>query len=132
MELDDSLDWSFGRQAALQLGTASLEAGSFSDAAAVSRTALDHDAADAAFWNLLGLSLQASGEVVEARDAFLKACHHDDARAEYRNNLGRAYAAVGDLPRAEQEFVHALTLEPELPAAQANLAQVRKLLRAER
>lgn len=132
MELDDSLDWGFGRQAALHLGMASLEAESFADAAAVSRLALDHDPADAAFWNLLGLSQQGSGQAAAARDSFLKACHHDEARAEYRNNLGRAYAAVGDLPRAEQEFVHALTLEPELPAAQANLAQVRKLLREKR
>lgn len=129
MDLDGSLDWAHGRQAALLLALSSFEAQSYADAAAVSRAALEHDPGDAAFWNLLGLSQQANGSVVEARDSFMKACDHDDGRAEYRNNLGRAYAAVGDLPQAEQEFVHALTLEPELPAAQANLAQVRKLLR---
>ncbi len=129
MDLDQSLDWAHGRQAALQLALARLEAKSFAEVATICHDALEHDPADAAFWNLLGLSQQASGDVAEARDSFLKACDHDDSRAEYRNNLGRAYAAVGNLPQAEQEFVHALTLEPDLPAAQANLAQVRKLLR---
>ncbi len=128
MELDGSLDWAHGRRAALLLALASFESGDFADSAAVARAALERDPRDAAFWNLLGLSQQATGRMLEARESFLAACDHDDGRAEYRNNLGRAYAAVGDLPRAEQEFVHALTLEPELPAAQANLAQVRKLL----
>ena len=50
-----------------------------------------------------------------------------EGRAEYRNNLGRAYAASGDLALAEEAFVQALTLRPDLPTAQANLAQVREL-----
>lgn len=129
MDLDDSLDWTHGRQAALLLTLSHLEAERFADAAVLAKAALEHDPGDATFWNLLGLAQQASGRAVEARDSFLRACDHDAGRAEYRNNLGRAYAAVGDLPQAEQEFIHALTLEPELPAAQANLAQVRKLLR---
>ncbi len=128
MQLDDSLDWAHGRQAALLLALSSFDSGDFAGAAATARAALGRDPRDAPFWNLLGLAQQASGQAAEARESFLAACDHDDGRAEYRNNLGRAYAAVGDLPRAEQEFVHALTLEPELPAAQANLAQVRKLL----
>ncbi len=129
MDLDDSLEWTHGRQAALQLALAYFASGHFEETEEISRIALEHHPSDAAFWNLLGLAQQAGGNLAEARDSFLKACDHDGGRAEYRNNLGRAYAAVGDLPQAEQEFIHALTLEPELPAAQANLAQVRKLLR---
>ncbi len=128
MELDDSFEWEHGRQAAIWLGVAHLEAGRNAEAASVSREALERDPRDATFWNLIGLAQQADGEAAVARESFRKACEHDERRAEYRNNLGRAYAAVGDLAEAEREFVYALTLEPDLPAAQSNLAQVRKLL----
>ncbi len=128
MELDDEFEWKYGRQAALRLGLAHFEAGRHPEALSVARTALEHDSRDAVFWNLLGLAQHAAGDAPAARESFLLACDHDDRRAEYRNNLGRAYAAVGDLPQAEREFVYALTLEPNLPAAQTNLAQVRKLL----
>lgn len=126
-ELDTSLDWGFGRLASARLTSHHLDQGQFTEAVRVARLALEHDSADAHFWNLLGLAQQESGDLGSARQSFLTACNQDESRAEYRNNLGRAYAAAGDLALAEQAFVQALTLRPDLPTAQANLAQVREL-----
>jgi len=76
--------------------------------------------------DLAGLCLKEAGRVESALNLFQKAAKENELSPVPVANAAGAFLALGKKQDAEREYRHALTLDPTLPEAAANLA---KLLR---
>ena len=83
---------------------------------------LSPDDPDAA--NILGLAYLLNGDYSKASVALIKALKGDSNNAGYLNNLGRAQLGLGHNPEAEKALKKALLFQPDLRAAQWNLADL--------
>jgi tetratricopeptide (TPR) repeat protein len=71
-----------------------------------------------------GLAAQQRGDMVSARDAYLKSIADNPANAAAMNNLGAVYRTLGNLKLAEESYRKALAADPKFAAAWSNLAVI--------
>ncbi|MBC8647422.1 MAG: tetratricopeptide repeat protein, partial [Thermoanaerobaculia bacterium] len=99
-------------------------------AAYASAFALDRKDEEAA--SGLGLALADAGKLAEAEASLLQAVEVSPQSGALWNNLGVVRTRRGSYSEAVDAFRKALSLDPKLEAAQANLARAEQLLALDR
>lgn len=70
------------------------------------------------------LAAQQRGDMVTARDAYLKSIAENPSNAAALNNLGAVYRSLGSLKLAEESYRKALAVDPKFAPAWSNLAVI--------
>jgi Flp pilus assembly protein TadD len=88
------------------------------------REAVSLDAANASYWNSLGMVLGAKGDLAGAEKAFREAGSRDSANPRYAYNLGLALLREGKKDEAAAHFQETLKLRPSFADARARLREL--------
>ena len=70
------------------------------------------------------VELYNKGEFEKAIDIFSSVLETEKPTAEVYNNVAQCYASVGNNEKAEDNFLRAIELDPNLPQAYINLADI--------
>lgn len=109
--------------ARVRLGELHRDAGNLPRSIELMREAVALDAAQASFWNSLGMVLGAHEEMAEAEKAFRQALDRDKENAQYAYNLGLAILRQGRRSDARPFFEKSLQLDPRFAPAREQLRQ---------
>jgi tetratricopeptide (TPR) repeat protein len=91
-------------------GVKAVNAGNFSDAAALFAKVVDHDPKNADAWNYLGFSDRKLGKFPDSLDAYEKALAINPDHLGANEYLGELYLQMGDMPKAEERLAKLDTL----------------------
>ena len=98
-----------------------MEAKDYDGAARVYTKLIHDEPKNATAWNLLGVVLQQTGEIDQARSAYERAIKINHSYAEAYNNLGTTWYQQQRYRKAERAYDKAVALDPSLATAFSNL-----------
>lgn len=107
---------------ARQLGRVLLATGRAREAVESLRSAVDHDAADGAAWNALGVALGQSGRLEESAAALRRAVETEPGATGFHRDLGFALRESRRYGEAAASYRRAVSLDPENGVATNDLA----------
>ena len=78
------------------------------------------------FYNLLGISYQRTGKLIESKDIFLKGLKQSPKDISLKNNLAQTYTKLFEYEKAEQIYNELIKIKPEYASAYLNLGNQKR------
>jgi predicted Zn-dependent protease len=78
------------------------------------------------FYNLLGISYQRTGKLIESKDIFLRGLKQSPKDISLKNNLAQTYTKLFEYERAEQIYNELIKTKPEYASAYLNLGNQKR------
>jgi len=108
-------------QAQMYRGSALMDTKDYDQAAQIFAQLTRDNPRSAEAWNMLGVALQQSGQIIPARQAYMRATKVNPKFAEAYNNLGTTWYQEDRYAKAIRTYEKAVSVDPNLASAYSNM-----------
>jgi tetratricopeptide (TPR) repeat protein len=108
-------------QAQMYRGSALMDTKDYDQAAQIFAQLTRDDPRNPDAWNMLGVALQQSGQIIPARQAYTRATKLNPKFAEAYNNIGTTWYQEDRYAKAIRTYERAISADPNLASAYSNM-----------